>query len=134
MAASRLFCHYSAASEWWRVMLDFSWSELAVIGTVALVCIGPKDLPKAMRAAGMFMRKARQFSREFQHGFEQMLHEAELQEAHETLKAATRLDIEREAEKIVDPKGELAEAAKPPEFGMPALETKPAPDVKTEHS
>lgn len=122
-------------------MLDFSWSEIAVIGTVALVCIGPKDLPKAMRAAGMLLRKARQISREFQHGFEEMLHEAELQEAHEKVKAATRLDIGREAEKILDPAGELAEALKPPDLDPPPAEPKPAPegkalapDVKTEHS
>ena len=97
-------------------MLDFSWSELAVIGTVALVCIGPKDLPKAMRMAGMVMRKARDVSREFQHGMEQMMHESELHEMQEKLKAATRFDLNDEAGKIIDPKGELAEALKPPDL------------------
>jgi len=39
------------------MLLDFGWSELMLIGVVALVVIGPKDLPKALRVAGFWVRR-----------------------------------------------------------------------------
>ncbi|MEM7711366.1 MAG: Sec-independent protein translocase protein TatB [Pseudomonadota bacterium] len=47
-------------------MLDIGWSELLVIGVVALIVVGPKDLPKMFRALGEFTGKARRMAREFQ--------------------------------------------------------------------
>lgn len=101
-------------------MLDFSWSELALIGVVALVVIGPKDLPKALRTAGIWVRKARTISREFQSSVEQMMREAELDEVKKQIESVAAVDIEKEFEKTVDPTGELAESLKPPE--MPDLD------------
>src|SRR5437762_5863814 len=101
-------------------MLDFSWSELALIGVVALVVIGPKDLPKALRTAGVWVRKARTISREFQSSVEQMMREAELDEVKKQIESVAAVDIEKEFEKTVDPTGELAESLKPPE--MPELD------------
>jgi sec-independent protein translocase protein TatB len=100
-------------------MLDFSWSELALIGVVALVVIGPKDLPKALRTAGIWVRKARTISREFQSSVEQMMREAELDEVKKELESVSSINIEKEIEKAVDPTGDLAESLKPPE--MPDL-------------
>src|SRR5260221_11123232 len=100
-------------------MLDFSWSELALIGVVALVVIGPKDLPKALRTAGVWVRKARTISREFQSSVEQMMREAELDEVKKQIESVSTVDIGKEIEKVVDPGGDLAESLKPPE--MPDL-------------
>lgn len=100
-------------------MLDFSWSELALIGVVALVVIGPKDLPKALRTVGIWVRKARTISREFQSSVEQMMREAELDEVKKQIESVAAVDIDKEFEKTVDPTGELAESLKPPE--MPDL-------------
>lgn len=47
-------------------MLDIGWTELLIIGVVALVVVGPKDLPKMFRTVGQFMGKARAMAREFQ--------------------------------------------------------------------
>lgn len=102
-------------------MFDFSWSELALIAAVALVVIGPKDLPKALRTAGMWARKARTISREFQSSIEQMIREAELDEVKKQIETATSVNLEHEIKKAVDPTGSLAEALKPPEL----------PDIKS---
>jgi sec-independent protein translocase protein TatB len=105
------------------MLLDFGWSELMLIGVVALIVIGPKDLPKALRVAGYWVRKARTLSREFQSSVEQMVREAELDEMRQELKKATEIDLEKEFRQTVDPTGSLAESLKPPElpnFSEPA--------------
>ena len=99
------------------MLFDIGWSELLLIGVVALVFIGPKDLPRALRVAGYWFRKAQNLSREFQSSVDQMIREAELDEMREQLKKATEFDIEKEFQKTVDPTGELAESIKPP--GVP---------------
>jgi len=98
------------------MFFDIGWSELLVIGVVALVFIGPKDLPRALRVAGSWFRKARTLSREFQNSVDQMIREAELDEMREQLKKATEFDINKEFQKTVDPTGELAESMKPPDI------------------
>jgi sec-independent protein translocase protein TatB len=98
------------------MLLDFGWSELMLIGVVALIVIGPKDLPKALRVAGFWVRKARTLSREFQSSIEQMVREAELDEMRQELKKATEIDLEKEFQQAVDPTGSLAESLKPPEL------------------
>jgi sec-independent protein translocase protein TatB len=95
-------------------MFDIGWSELAVIAVVALVVIGPKDLPKALRVVGIWVRKARNISREFQGHIDQMIREAELEELREQVKKASTVDINKEFEKTIDPTGSLAESLKTP--------------------
>jgi sec-independent protein translocase protein TatB len=96
------------------MFFDLGWSEMLVIGAVALVVIGPKELPNALRTAGYWVRKARSLSREFQGTFEQMIREAELDEVRRDLKKATEFDLEGEFRRTVDPTGELAESVRPP--------------------
>src|ERR1700752_2162725 len=59
-------------------MLDFSWSELILIGIVALVAIGPKELPGVLRMVGQWMGKARKMAAEFQSQFQEAMREAEM--------------------------------------------------------
>lgn len=59
-------------------MFDIAWSELMLIGAVALVVIGPKDLPKAMRTVGAAVGKVRRMASEFQGQFNDAMREAEL--------------------------------------------------------
>jgi len=118
------------------MFLDFGMSELLLIGVVALVFIGPKDLPKALRVAGFWFRKARTLSREFQTSVEQMIRDAELDEMRQELKKATEIDLEKQFRETIDPTGSLAESLKPPELpkfsdtglqAAPALEAQPQP-------
>jgi sec-independent protein translocase protein TatB len=114
------------------MLFDLGMSELLLIGVVALVFIGPKDLPKALRVAGFWVRKARTLSREFQSSVEQMIREAELDEMRQELKKATEIDLDKEFRNTIDPTGSLAESMKPPElptFSDADLPTAPAPET-----
>ena len=61
-------------------MFDIGWSEMAVILAVALIVIGPKDLPKVMRTVGQWVGRARGMARHFRSGIDTMMREAELEE------------------------------------------------------
>jgi len=116
------------------MLLDFGWSELMLIGIVALVFIGPKDLPRALRVAGFWVRKARTLSREFQTSVEQMVREAELDEMRQELKKATEIDLDKEFRQTIDPTGTLTESLKPPElpdFSQPAADNPGRPAAET---
>ncbi|HVB16904.1 MAG TPA: Sec-independent protein translocase protein TatB [Stellaceae bacterium] len=98
------------------MLFDIGWPELLLIGAVALVVIGPKDLPRALRIAGFWVRKARTLSREFQSSIDQMIREAELDEVRDDLKKATEFDVEKELREAIDPDHSLAQSIKPPEL------------------
>lgn len=66
-------------------MLDMSWGEIMVIGAVALIVIGPKDLPKALRTVGQVTGKLRRMAAEFQGQFNEAIREAELDEVKKQL-------------------------------------------------
>ncbi|MFY0691968.1 MAG: twin-arginine translocase subunit TatB [Paracoccaceae bacterium] len=70
-------------------MFDIGWTELLVIGLVALIVVGPKDLPGMFRTLGQFTGKARRMAREFQRSMEDAADEAGVKEMSKTLKAAT---------------------------------------------
>ena len=107
------------------MFFDIGWPELMLIGVVALVVIGPKDLPAALRVAGYWVRKARTLSREFHSSVEQMMREAELHEVQSQLKKATEFDLDHEFNKIIDP---VNDPAAGPKANVPDyLDTTPAP-------
>ena len=59
-------------------MFDIGWSELVVIAVVALIAIGPKELPGVLRAVGQYMGKIRRMASEFQGQFQEAMREAEM--------------------------------------------------------
>lgn len=97
-------------------MLDLSWQELFLIGVVALIVIGPKDMPQVMRSVAGFVRKARGLSREFQNGMAQMMREAELDDLRRKLDEAGRVDLGQTVKDAVDPTGSLSEDFDPARF------------------
>jgi sec-independent protein translocase protein TatB len=81
-------------------MFDIAWSELLVIGAVALVAIPPKDLPKALRTMGEMVGKVRRMASEFQGQFNDAMRDADLQDIKKTVeglgdevKTATKMDF-----------------------------------------
>ena len=89
-------------------MLDVSWQEILVIAAVAVVVIGPKDMPTAIRAVSRWAAKARALAREFQQGIDEVVREAELQDVQKQIEDVRSLDLEGEIAKTVDPTGEVA--------------------------
>lgn len=59
-------------------MFDIGWSELVLVGVVALIAIGPKELPGVLRMVGQWMGKARKMAAEFQGQFQEAMREAEM--------------------------------------------------------
>lgn len=84
-------------------MLDIGWSELMVVGLVALIIIGPKDLPKVMRTFGRYVGKVQGMAREFQSSMEDMARESELADAKKALDRATNFNIQQEIKDSIDP-------------------------------
>ena len=70
-------------------MLDLGWTELLVIGIVALIVVGPKDLPVLFRNVGKYVGKAKGMAREFSSAMNQAADEAGVKDIQRGLKTAT---------------------------------------------
>lgn len=116
-------------------MFDIGWPELMLIGLVALVVIGPKDLPKAIYGFGKWVRKARLVAREFQTHIDDMMREAEIDDLRQQALKARDMNMSRIVENAVDPKGELktaldlppAPTINSPTMDAPTIEAPPTP-------
>lgn len=113
-------------------MFDIAWSELALIGAVALVVIGPKDLPKVMRVMGQWTRKARLLAGEFQHNFDEMVRQAELDEVRRQVQSANPAAFKAKVENMIDAQGIENALRIDPERSAAA--TRPAADAAPDHS
>ncbi|HMO75863.1 MAG TPA: Sec-independent protein translocase protein TatB [Sphingopyxis sp.] len=96
-------------------MFDVAPTELLLVVVVALLVIGPKDLPKAMRFVGKWMGKARGMARHFRSGIDTMMREAELEELEKQWRAQNEA-IMREFPRVDDP---------PPPPMIPAISVPP---------
>lgn len=110
-------------------MFDIGYSELLLIGIVALLVIGPKDLPRVMRSVGQWVSKARGMARHFRSGVDAMIRESEIEDmnkqwaAHNaSIMAAHPNDPDRRED-------DWATAAGFPDARPPASETPAAPAV-----
>ncbi|OYD85022.1 Sec-independent protein translocase protein TatB [Azospirillum brasilense] len=123
-------------------MFDIAWSELMVIAVIALVVIGPKDLPKAIYTLGKWVKKARLVARDFQGHIDDMMREAELDELRKEALKVRDTNLQKMVENTIDPKGELKGAfdvganlgadgyhGSPPEDGPASAVASPAPPV-----
>jgi sec-independent protein translocase protein TatB len=69
-------------------MFDIGWSELLVIAVVAIVVVGPKDLPRLMRGFGTYAGKLRRAASDFQRQFEDAMRESEIDEVRKAIESA----------------------------------------------
>jgi sec-independent protein translocase protein TatB len=84
-------------------MFDFSWAEIAVIAAVALIAIGPKDMPVAIRAMTGWLKKARRMASEFQTHVDEMVREANLEEVRDQINEIRNFNVKSMVEETVDP-------------------------------
>ena len=103
-------------------MFDIGWSEMALIAVVAIVVIGPKDLPKVLRSVGQFTAKARSMAREFQNSMDELAREAEVDELKRDVGRMAQFDIKDELEKTIDPGGEIRQSLNEVDDKVRALE------------
>jgi sec-independent protein translocase protein TatB len=100
-------------------MFDIGWGELVVIGIVALIAIGPKELPTVLRTLGQYMGKVRRMAAEFQGQFQEAMREAEmadLKKQAEDLKSSvsefTNFDPMASTQKEIERAFQMPEAGK----------------------
>ncbi len=100
-------------------MLDLGWTEILVIGVVALIVIGPRDLPGALHTFGKYVGRMRAMVRDFQNGIDDIARQHELRELQ---KSVQDLSPKRAVENFIGEweKEEGAEAAPPARLDAPA--------------
>ena len=107
-------------------MFDLAWSEIAVIGLVSVIVLGPKELPNAMRTMAKVMRKMRGLTSELQGHVNEMVREAELDELRQQVQKLSSTNITAEVTKAVDPTGEFSASLNAPmEPDAPAASESP---------
>jgi sec-independent protein translocase protein TatB len=96
-------------------MFDLSWSHILIVLIVALVVVGPKDLPKLMRIVGRWVGKARAMADQFRKSFDEMARQSELDELRQEIEAL------RSQRPLADIQNIMHQSILPPD-PMPAIE------------
>jgi len=81
-------------------VFDVGWQELFIIGLVAIIVIGPKELPRVLRTVTLGIRKVRGMARDFQDGLEELAREADLQELRKEIEEGVGEDLQKEIEGV----------------------------------
>ena len=113
-------------------MFDISWTEFVLIGIVALIFIGPKELPAVMRTIGQYTRKVRSMAADFQNQFQEALREAEMADlkkqvddmAHDIKHYDPLKDVRSDVEAIGK---DIEKPAAPPTEPLPVAEAAAGP-------
>lgn len=100
-------------------MFDLAWSEIAVIGLVSVLVLGPKELPQAMRTMAKVLRKMRGLTAELQGHMNDIVRDAELEELRQSVQKFSTTSITDQVTKVVDPTGEIQA-----HLEYPAIETR----------
>lgn len=109
-------------------MLDLAWTEIALILVVALIVIGPKDLPHAIKGIAEFIRKARRMAGEFQVHVDEMMRETKLDEVKRQIDEVRHgaYDMKRQFEEEIDKDRDIAKSFSDP-FAEPVTTPTPSP-------
>ena len=118
-------------------MFDIGWSELVVIAVVALIAIGPKELPGVLRTVGQYMGKIRRMASEFQGQFQEAMREAEMADLKKSVDEMTDVakgfsdfdplaSVKKEVDSFTaDPLGTTPPASASPEAAAPSAPVSP---------
>lgn len=100
-------------------MLGLDWTELALIAVVAVVVIGPKDLPEAVRGVAKGIQKLRRMAGDFQTQVDEVVREAKLEDVRSQINEIRNFDIRSVVEKEVDKDGSLRKTFTEDPIGNP---------------
>lgn len=90
-------------------MFDIGWQELFIVAILALIVVGPKDLPRALRTVMGLVRKARMMARDFQDGIDEVVREADLDDMKKKIEGLGDDDLANTVKETLDPNGDIAE-------------------------
>lgn len=107
-------------------MFDLAWSEIALIAVVAVVVIGPKDLPDAVRGVARGIQKLRRMAGEFQGHLDEVVREAKLEDVRDQIRDIRNFDLKSTIEKAVDEDGTLTRTMREDPFRAPPPPTSDA--------
>ncbi|WP_198380325.1 Sec-independent protein translocase protein TatB [Roseomonas sp. KE2513] len=107
-------------------MFDLAWSEIALIAVVAVVVIGPKDLPDAVRGVARGIQKLRRMAGEFQGHLDEVVREAKLEDVRDQIRDIRNFDLKSTIEKAVDEDGTLMRTMRDDPFRAPPPPTSDA--------
>jgi sec-independent protein translocase protein TatB len=88
-------------------LFDIGWQELFIIAVLALLVVGPRDLPRTLRTVMGYVRKAKDMAREFQNGIDEVAQEVELDDIRKEANRIGQINITEEINNTVDPLGAL---------------------------
>jgi sec-independent protein translocase protein TatB len=91
-------------------MFGLAWTEIGLIGVVAMILIGPKDMPVAIRGVADMVKKARRMAREFQVHVDDMMRDSGMQEVRQSISELRGMDIRGEVMRAVDEDGSIRSA------------------------
>ena len=103
-------------------MFDIGWDEMLFTAIVAIIVIGPKDLPRALRTAGRWIGKVRRVSGHFRSGVETMIREAEMEDMEKKWREQNEA-VMREHPPVADPLGQ--------DPGLPSPVALPPPEPES---
>lgn len=116
-------------------MFDIGWDEMALVAVLALVVIGPKELPLVLRQVGRWVKKGRSLAADFQRGVDDMVRDSEMADLRAEVERLTRPDtVTEQLKQTLDPDGKIAETLSPPDLARidpPVSEPIPEPMGET---
>ncbi len=88
-------------------MFDIGWQELFIVAVLAIIVVGPRDLPRTLRTVMGYIRKAKGMARDFQNGIDEVAREVELDDIRQEANKIAHMDLDKEVENTLDPSGSL---------------------------
>jgi len=89
-------------------MFDIGWQELFIVAVLAVIVVGPKELPRVLRTVMGVVRKARMLARDFQDGLDEVVREADLEDIKNQIGNLGNGDLAKTVESTLDPNGDIA--------------------------
>lgn len=115
-------------------MFDIGWSELLVIAVVAIIVVGPKELPRLMRTFGHYVGKLRRMAADFQRQFEEAVRDSEIDEVRKAMQdfhtQASDMNLRAPIDKPLMVPKPAPQPSAPAEAAAPAPEPKPKQRAK----